>query len=194
MGPDLIARNYAETLLALALRHGGDAVVDEYGDALDEVAELLRTEPLIQEFLDTPRVDVEAKKRALKASFGGRVPDLFLRFLLVTVEKRRQGVLRQIAEQFHALVDDSRGRVRAEIVLAREADDTLRDEIVRSLERRTGKLVIPSFRVDPSLVGGIVVRIGGQILDGSLRRRTAGLRRRLLETRIAATPLAPVQS
>lgn len=187
MGPDLIARNYAETLLALATRHGGDQAVDEYARAIEEVAEMLDQEPLIREFLETPRVDVAAKKRALEASFGGRVPDLFLRFLLVTVEKRRQGVLRAIAQQYHALVDESRGRVRAEILLAREADEGLRGEIVSSLERRLGKEVIPTFRIDPSLGGGILVRAGGQVLDGSLRRRIAGLRRRLLESRIGAT-------
>ena len=194
MGPDLIARNYAETLLALATRHGGDDAVDEYARAIDEVAEILEQEPMVREFLETPRVDVAAKKRAIEASFGGRVPDLFLRFLLVTVEKRRQGVLRAIATQYHALVDESRDRARAEILLAREADEGLRAEIVASLERRLGKRVIPTFRVDPSLGGGIIVRVGGQILDGSLRRRTAGLRRHLLETRMGAPagPAAPI--
>jgi F-type H+-transporting ATPase subunit delta len=186
MGPALIARNYAETLLALAQRHGGDETVDEYADAIDEVAELLEREPLIREFLETPRIDLDAKKRALRASLGGRVPDLFLRFLLVTVEKRRQTALREIARQYHELVDDARGRVRAEIVLAREPDETLRREIARSLERRLDKEVVAIFEVDPTLGGGVIIRAGGQILDGSLRRRMAGLRRRLLDARIPA--------
>jgi F-type H+-transporting ATPase subunit delta len=186
MGPSLIARNYAETLLALAQRHGGDSDVDDYGAAIDDVAQILEREPLVRDFLESPRVDLEAKKRALRASFEGRVPDLFLRFLLLVVEKRRQGVLREIAAQYHVLVDDLRGRARAEIVLAREADEKLRSEIVATLERRLGKRVVPTFVVDASLVGGIVVRAGGEILDGSLRRRVSGLRRRLLETGLPA--------
>jgi hypothetical protein len=101
MGQTIVARNYAETLLALANRHGGAATVDEYGVAINEVADLLDREPLIREFLETPRVSVEQKKKALQASFRGRVPDLFLRFLLIVVEKRRGGVLREIAEQYH---------------------------------------------------------------------------------------------
>jgi F-type H+-transporting ATPase subunit delta len=186
MGPTIIARNYAETLFTLALRHGGDSTVDEYATAIEEVAELLRREPLVREFLETPRVGVESKKRALKASFQGRVPDLFLRFLLVVVEKRRQDLIRAIADQYHELVDEARGRVRAEIDLAREPDDRLRRTIVEALERRLEKTVVPTFRIDPSLLGGIVIRVGGQILDGSLRRRSAGLRRRLLEARVPA--------
>jgi F-type H+-transporting ATPase subunit delta len=186
MGPQIIARNYAETLLALANRHGGDATVDQYGVAIDEVAELLEKEPLVREFLETPRVDLATKERALQASFGGRVPDLFLRFLIVVVQKRRQGVLRAIAQEYHNLVDESRGRVRAEIILAREADAGLQQEIVTGLERRLGRTVVPIFRIDPSLMGGIIIRVGGQILDGSLRRRTAGLRQRLLNVRMPA--------
>ena len=180
MGPSLIARNYAETLLALAQRHGGDETVDAYGDAIDEVAALLRREPLIREFLETPRVDAEAKKKAIRASFGGRVPDLFLRFLLVLVEKRRQALLGEVARQYHDLVDVARGRVRADIAAASTPDPELQREIVASLERRYGKKVIPTFRVDPSLIGGVIIRVEGQILDGSFRRRIANLRRRLL--------------
>jgi len=190
MGPEIIARNYAETLLALARRHGGDETVDEYASSIEEVAQLLRDEPLVREFLDTPRVDLESKKRALRASFAGRVPDLFLRFLLVVVEKRRQSLLEEISRQYHQLLDEARGRTRAEITLAREADEPLRREIVDRLERRLGTTVVPIFGVDESLVGGIVVRIGGYVLDGSIRRRAAGLRRRLLDTRLPPAAVA----
>jgi F-type H+-transporting ATPase subunit delta len=182
VGPTIIARNYAETLLALAERHGGGPLVDEFGRAIDEVAELLRHEPRVREFLETPRVSLDAKKEALRASFSDRVPDLFLRFLLVVLEKRRQGVLPQIAREYHALVDAALGRVRAEITLAREADTELQREIVGSLEHRVGKTVVPFFRVDPDLIGGLIVRVGDQVFDGSLRRRIGSLRRQLLST------------
>lgn len=184
MGPTTIARNYAETLLALATRHGGDPVVDEYGVAIQEVAQILRDEPLVREFLETPRVDLEAKREAVRASFGGRVPDLFLRFLLVVVEKRRQGLLPEIAEQYHALVDETRGRTRAEIVLALDPDEDLRNEIVAGLERHLGQEVVPSFSVDPSLLGGVVIRVGGQLLDGSIRRQMVGMRQRLMRAKV----------
>ncbi len=184
MVSSIIARNYAGTLLALAHRQGGDATVDEYGVAIEQVADLLHREALIREFLETPRVDVEAKKSALKASFQGRIPEIVLRFLLVVMEKRRQGALRGIAAEYHQLVDEERGRVRAEVTLAREPGAELRREIVESLEQRLGRTVLATFQVDPSLGGGIVIRAGGEILDGSLRRRTAGLRRRMLEAHI----------
>lgn len=181
MGPSIIARNYAEALLALARKHGGEPAVDEYGRAIDGVATLLANEPRVRRFLESPLVEPDAKKQALQATFDGRVPALFLRFLLVVVDKRRQALLGEIAEQYQALVDEQRGIVRAQVLLAFAPDAELEREITGALERRVGRAVVPRFEVDPTLIGGVLIRIGDRVFDGSLRRRAALLRRRLLE-------------
>jgi hypothetical protein len=85
----MIARNYAETLLALAQRHGGDETVDAFGAALDELARLLREEPRVRAFLESPLVGAEQKKDAIRKTLDGRAPELFVRFLLVVIDKRR---------------------------------------------------------------------------------------------------------
>lgn len=180
MGPTIIARNYAETLLELARRSGGDQAIEAYGRALEEVSELLRREPRVREFLATPRVTTDERKRAMEATFEGRVPEPFLRFLLVVVEKRRQTLLREIAAEYVKLVDELSGRVRAHVTTAREADRALQDEIVATLEKRLGKTIIPSFTADPALLGGVVIRVGDEIYDGSIRRRISRLKRRMM--------------
>lgn len=180
MGPTIIARNYAETLLELARRSGGDAAVDSYGSALEEVAELLREEPGIRRFLETPRVTTEERKHAIRATFEGRVPDPFLRFLLVVIDKRRQALLREISAEYGELVDALRGRVRAHVTLARAGDPALEREVVSALETRLGKTVVATFGYDPALIGGVVIRVGDQLYDGSLRRRIAGLKRKMM--------------
>lgn len=182
MGPTIIARNYAETLLELGRRSGGDQAIDAYGRALEQVADLLRREPRVRAFLETPRVTTEDRKRAVRAAFESEVPEQFLRFLLVVIEKRRQTLLREIAEEYGLLVDELRGRVRAHVTVAREAEAPLQQEIVRTLEKHLGRTVVASFDVDPALVGGMVVRVGDRLYDGSLRRRIVGLRRRMLGT------------
>jgi F-type H+-transporting ATPase subunit delta len=189
MGPTIIARNYAETLLTVAQRHGGDAAVDEYARAIDDVAELLRRDARVRQFLQTPRIDLEDKKRAIRSAFAGRVPEHLLRFLLVVVEKRRQGLIPMIADEYRDLVDALRGRTRAEITLATQPSPELQRELVATLERRLGRDVLPTFRVDPAIVGGTILRVGDQILDGSVRRRLAALRRRLVEARLPETPV-----
>jgi F-type H+-transporting ATPase subunit delta len=185
MRASLVARNYAETLVALAQRQAGDAVA-EFGDAIDAVVELLEREPRVRAFFESPSITPEAKQRALRASFEGRVPPQFLRFLLVVVEKRRERQLREIARAYHDLVDAMLGRVRAEITLPEAADPTLQDELVAWLERRTGKKVVPQFTTDPGILGGVVVRVDEEVLDGSVRRNLSELRRRMLGARVTA--------
>ena len=185
MGPTIIARNYAETLLELARRTGGKPAVDEFAESLDVVAELLEREPRLREFLETPRIDTEARKRTVRSAFEGRVPEPFLRFLLVVVEKRRQPLLGAIAREYSTLVDEMHGRVRAHVTVVREPDAGLRDEIVAALEKRLGKRVVATFVTDPSLVGGLVIRVGDQLYDGSLRRRIVGMRRKMMSVAVA---------
>ncbi|MGI9189166.1 MAG: ATP synthase F1 subunit delta [Longimicrobiaceae bacterium] len=178
MRAPLVARNYADTLFALARSRGGDAA-EEYGRGLEELSSLLDREPRIRAFLETPRVALEAKRTALREALGGRMPPTLLHFLLVVLEKRRQGSLGEIAEAYQALVDEAHGRARAEVTLAEPPDDALRSEIVAALERRLGKQVVASWRTDRDLLGGVVVRVGDQVLDGSVRRRLGDLRGRL---------------
>jgi F-type H+-transporting ATPase subunit delta len=185
MRASLVARNYADTLLALAQRQGGTAV-DDFGHAADMVAEILAQEPRVRTFLESPSVAPDEKKRAIRASFEGRVPPLFLRFLVVVVEKRRERQLAAIASAYHELVDEMMGRVRAEITLSESADPAMQGELVAWLERRVGKTVIPQFVVDPDILGGVVIRIGEQALDGSVRRSLSELRRRMLTASVAA--------
>jgi F-type H+-transporting ATPase subunit delta len=182
----IIGRNYAETLLALAQKHGGTPTIDEFGSALDDLVTLLDREPLIRKFLQTPLVDAERKKDALRKTLRGRVPELFLRFLLVVIDRRRASYLHDIAAQYHDMVDRMQGRVRADVTVAREPDEALRREIRDSLQRMLGSEVIATYRVDESLIGGVVIRVGDQILDGSVRRRAAELRRRLLATELVS--------
>lgn len=185
MASNIIARNYAETLLALAQRQGGSAV-EEYLAAIEDVAETIRREPRVRRFLETPRVTADAKKDALRAAFAGRAPVPFLRFLLVMVDKRRQAIIPQVAEAYRERVDELMGRVRVDVALSHEPDPALQEEIRASLQRKLGRQVVPRFTVDPELIGGIIVRVGDEVLDGSVRRRAQELRRRMAGVELAA--------
>jgi F-type H+-transporting ATPase subunit delta len=115
---------------------------------------------------------------------------MLLRFLLVVVDKRRQRMLREIAGAYGDLVDELHGQVRARITLADTPDARLRQEVIASLERRLGKRVIPTWETDPEMIGGVVVRVGDRILDGSMRRRIASLKRQLLRVELGGAPAA----
>ncbi len=192
MRSELIARNYAETLLDLADRNGGAAAMDQFAAALDEVAGLVQQDPRVRQFLETPRVPAAEKKRALRAALAGRAPELFLRFVSVLVDKRRQTLLPEIAEAFRGLVDERMGRVRVQVAISHLPDEALQAEIGNALARRLGRTVIPTFTVDPELLGGMVVRVGDEILDGSVRSSAARLRRAMMAAQLppSAAPAA----
>ncbi len=192
MRSELIARNYAETLLDLADRNGGPAAMDQFAAALDEVAGLVQGDPRVRQFLETPRVTAAEKKKALRAALAGRAPELFLRFVSVLVDKRRQTLLPEIAEAFRGLVDERMGRVRVQVAISHLPDEALQAEIGNALARRLGRTVIPTFTVDPELLGGMVVRVGDEILDGSVRSSAARLRRAMMAAQLppSAAPAA----
>lgn len=192
MRSELIARNYAETLLDLADRNGGAAAMDQFAAALDEVAGLVQSDPRVRQFLETPRVPAADKKRALRGALSGRAPELFLRFVSVLVDKRRQTLLPEIAEAFRGLVDERMGRVRVQVAISHLPDEALQAEIGNALARRLGRTVIPTFTVDPELLGGMVVQVGDEILDGSVRSSAARLRRAMMAAQLppSAAPAA----
>src|SRR3954470_23185662 len=167
MRAQIIARSYADTLLELARRTGGPAAVEEFGAAMELVAAVV-AEPRVREFLATPRISGEERKRALRAALTGKVPDPFLRFVMVVVDKRRQRLLGEIAHEYRALVDQQLGRTRVQVSISHAPDAALQQQIADALSRRLGQTVIATFQVEPELLGGMVVRYGDEILDGSV--------------------------
>ena len=175
-----IARNYAETLLELARRAGDLAA---WGQAVDDVADAMQTDRTLKLFLESPRVSAAQKNEILGRAFQGQLPHVFVRFLQALVNHRRQMLLPQIAREFHDLVDQVEGRLHANVTVTAEPDATERRAISQELSRAYGKEVVPHFLVNPAILGGVVVRVGDTVLDGSVRRRLATLRTRMLSQR-----------
>lgn len=172
-----VARNYGATLYELARREGE---VERYGELIEEVGALYRTEPDVRRFLETPGISLEEKKRAIRASLGQRAPELFVRFVLVVLEKRRHRILPEIAAAYRTFADEAAGRVHATVTLASADDEALREWVLTELRRVLEGEVVPHFRQDSKILGGVVVRVGDRLMDGSLRRRLEDLRAELL--------------
>ncbi len=177
-----IARSYATALFELA---GRNREVETISRAFASVNALLSANRRIVEFLASPKIEVAVKKRVLRSAFEGRVPPIFLNFLLVVLDKRRQRLLRDIAREYDLLVDEKLGRVNVEVTLAHRPGPGEMEEITARLSKLTGRAVVPHVHVDPAIVGGIIVRYGDRLLDGSLRRQLVSLRGRLMHASIA---------
>ena len=181
MRDETVARNYAEPLFELARRNES---IQEYGDALGMVAGLLEDDSRFRTFVETPRIDDENKKDVIRKVFRDKAPKQVINFVLITIDKRRQTLLREISAEYLLLLDDHLGREHVEVTVARPLDDTTANVVSEQLSKMLGRQAIPHIRVKPEIFGGLIIRTGDMIYDGSVRRRLEGLRRRLLTVRI----------
>lgn len=178
MSSTTISRSYAQALLEMGRRNGE---ADAYADAFNELDAALLSDGKIRLFLETPKIDVATKQAAVRKALEGRVPESFLRFVLVVLSKHRQRLLREIRELFLTLLDQDEDRVNAQITLAREPDQETVQAITDRLSKMLGnKTVVPQVRVNPAIVGGVIVKYGDRVLDGSIRRQLTSLKREMM--------------
>ena len=172
-----IARNYAD-----ALFEAGEQLdqTERFADLMEGLATAMITEPVIRVALESPRVPKPTKQRLLEQALREYAPPQFVRFLGAVIKRGRQELLPIISDEYTALVDEKFNRLRAGVTLARKPDQALQETVRTRLSEATGKEIIPHFRTDPSILGGVVLRIGDRIIDGSLRRQMLTLKRQLL--------------
>jgi F-type H+-transporting ATPase subunit delta len=174
-----IARNYAEALFTSGERTGS---TDLYANMLEAVAGAIEADDTVRDFLESPRVPKAKKEEILSRALKQYAPEQFLKFLGAVVKRGRQGIFPAIAREYLALVDKKFNRVHAGVTVAREPDLALQGIVKQRLSEVLGMEVIPHFRTDKAILGGLVVRVGDRIMDGSVRRRMVTLRRKLLGT------------
>lgn len=174
-----VARVYAEALLDM-VEKGADLsrIVDDLG----AVRKLWEDDRQFREFFGSPRLDPATKKRILDAAFRGRLDRPVLGLLHVLVEKRREMVIDNIIDEFERFRDLREGRIHVYLTSARPLDRDQTDALRAQIERSSGKKVRVHEKVEPRVLGGLVVKVGDHVLDGTLRRRLEGLRKRLVAT------------
>lgn len=173
-----VASRYARAIYELGAEAGSpDALVDEIGRvarAYDESAELRAA-------LDNPLVAFDAKKGIL-AELADRLglSATAKHTLFLLNDRRRLRALPAIAQRLREASDQKKGVLRAEVVSAAPLGDAYLERLRAQLEKMTGKKVVLDKREDPSLIAGVVARIGDTVYDGSLRARLTQLKTALL--------------
>jgi F-type H+-transporting ATPase subunit delta len=179
MNAEGIGRNYAETLLSLAKKSGD---VEEWGALVDAISVGMREDHTLKTFLESPKLSASHKIEILEKALGRGVPPLFLRFLETVINKRRQMLIPEIASEYRKLIDESENRVHANVTVAREPGEPELDALARQLSRLLGKRVVPHISLNPAILGGVIVKVGDTVMDGSVRKRLSVLRQRMLAT------------
>ena len=154
--------------------------MDAWVGDLEALAEAAAQEGF-SELVESPKLSVEQKREALTQILPALSPEGLNLATLLVAKGRLAALAAPIAAEFHRLLDVHRGIVRAEVVTAVEADQAERGRIEQWLVDVTGKEVRLEYRTDPELVGGMVVKIGDRVVDGSVRSKLNTLRRTLHE-------------
>jgi F-type H+-transporting ATPase subunit delta len=175
-----VARRYARALLDVALEKG---VAEPLRAELSEMAALIAAHPDLAALLANPAVSAERKKKLVSAvAARARATDLLARLLALMGERDRLDLLPMVAAAYAKMWNAHRGVVAAEAVSATPLDDTQTRDVARALGKVTGREVDLSTRVDPRLLGGMLVKMEGRTYDGSVRARLNALRRTLAGT------------
>lgn len=177
MRQSTIARNYAEALLELA-RRAKD--LRGWGTLLASIADAMQQDQTLRAFLQTPRVDAGTKNAVLRKALTDRAPAKFVRFIESVVTHRRQMLIPEISQEYMDLVDQAENRMHANVTVARETDEKTRKLIAERLSKVFNKTVVPHLIVDSRILGGVVVRVGDTVMDGSVRRRLGTLRNKMM--------------
>jgi F-type H+-transporting ATPase subunit delta len=171
-----IAAVYARSLFEAALEQDRLAVVREQ---LGEFADALDGDRTLQVFFFSPYFSTEEKKEGLHRAVEG-ADEFFLNFLELLLENHRMPAIFRIRNTYDALWEDHNKLLPVEVTAAVELDDETVRQIGDRIAEQTGRKVELSSKVDPDILGGIVVRVGNQVLDASIRNRLESLRKQVV--------------
>jgi F-type H+-transporting ATPase subunit delta len=167
------ARRYAEAVYQIAL---SEKAVDDFASSLQRLQQALGGE--VPRALRNPGIPLRARRAALDAATAGE-PKAIRSLLDLLLERGRIALFPQIAASYVDLVERRAGIVKGRITTATEISASEREDLVRRLERSSGKKIRATFAVDGSLIGGAQVQIGDRLIDSSLKAQLAELEREL---------------
>ncbi len=178
MANDEAVRGYAQALLAVA---GAEGALDRVQDELYAFAKSVARHEDLREALTDGGLPAERKKAVIQDILGERASPHTISIIGFLVEQGKARELTAIVDELVALAAERRKAAVAEVRSAVELSDKHRKDLTAALEHATGKKVELKVVVDPSVVGGVVARVGDQVIDGSIRRRLELARERMSE-------------
>jgi F-type H+-transporting ATPase subunit delta len=179
-----IARRYAGAMFGLAIKQD---TLDRTRDDVKEIGELFALRKLAY-LLREPKIPTKRKEAALRQALEGKVLPTSLNLALLVVQRELVDIMPNIAREFEQMVLDYRNEAIAQVTTAAQLDGAQKTTVKQALEKLTDKKILMETRVDPSILGGVVARVGDQIIDGSVRQRLSALQQQLL-TNVASADI-----
>lgn len=176
MNGDIVAQRYAKALFALG-RQEGMSQLEKYGENLSALQGVLEESPELVRFFRTPVISVAEKRKVVSEVLDKvGVDPVVKNFCLLLTDKERLPLFGEIVESFGKLLDEAWGIVRGRLLTAVNLSKEQQTGILARVEKQTSKQIALKFEVDPSILGGVVLQVGDNVLDASLRAQLAILR------------------
>jgi F-type H+-transporting ATPase subunit delta len=176
-----LARRYALALFHSALRQ---KILDPVFADLQSLAQIWKENPKFKKFLEAPQILLQEKKTLFQQGFKGRTTDTVFQFLLLLLEKHRLSYFFAICEEFEKFLKEEEGIIPAEIITALPLEKIEKDKLKEKLEKKTGKRIEMLLKVEPEIIGGMIVKLREQIIDQSIRHQLVRLRDDLLSLKV----------
>ncbi|MEI7878006.1 MAG: ATP synthase F1 subunit delta [Planctomycetota bacterium] len=174
---DEIAIVYAQSLLEVCDKMGGNAVAEACSSELRDLAEIIRADKKFAEFLKTPIVGSDQRKATLEKIVKGRVSDLVFRFIMVLANHGRASRIADVSDAFDSLMQERLGRIEVDMYTV---DGKASDEVIATVKARVkeafAKDAVLHQYSDASMIGGVKLRIGDQLIDGSVATQLRNMR------------------
>lgn len=184
-----IARRYAGAIFDIGLKqHSLDRTLED----VRGIAEVFAHRKLAY-LLREPKVPAQRKETAIRQALDKKVLPTSLNLALLVVQRELVDIMPNIANELDQLVLNYKNEAIADVTTATQIDDAQLTQIKQALENRTGKTIITHTRVQPDILGGVIARVGDQVIDGSVRTRLAALRQQLLKGALSSSVNLPFE-
>ena len=173
MRQTILAKRYAKAIFAVGQEEGKS---ESFRETLNVLGDFLKKYPDAMDALTNLLYPMELKEKVMAQLISELQSDqLMANFLNLVVQKKRADILPEIATEFQLLVDADQNISRGTVISASEISGELQTKVQSTLENITGNKVILTSEIDPSIIGGIIAKVGDLVMDGSLKTQLAGL-------------------
>lgn len=173
-----VADVYAQALFELACEASR---VEDVRSELDELVKLMQIEPGFASFMNSSALDDDHRNAGLEKMFRGKLSDMTLNALLIMNDQGRNALLPALHRAYVLRQQDAAGQVEASVTSAIELDESQKNEIAATAARLSGKSPLITYKVNPAILGGLILQVGDIRYDNSLASQLAEARKRVLE-------------
>ncbi|MGR6837376.1 F0F1 ATP synthase subunit delta [Syntrophomonas erecta] len=177
-----VARRYAEAFFSIAQEQ---KKVDEFQQELEKIVQIIKETENLEAYFAHLLIPPKEKKDIATKIFAKHISQLTMNFLLMIIDKRRETYISMIADEYKNMADESRNIAKADLISAHDVPEAEVKALAEKLSASSGKTVHLKVKVDPSLIGGVKIRLGDQIIDGTVAKKLEMLRENLMQAKIS---------